>query len=243
MRLTSRKKWASCAAVSGLSVFVLVTVCPRPASAQWVGAGFALGGQGTFFLGTNALDTRLAAANRTQLYGPAGGFSFLTDFSILFARTELAIEGAFPGDDETRKALRFMGALTFGARLKTPEVVFLPSIGPTLSEINMCVEGPVGAVPPLDRPLFDQILASAGSGECLRALSTGVRFQIGVDREILGSDKPGTQPSLYFGMRAGVNVPVNSWWVWGDRDIEGPKMRMITPFLTLVVGFRALSSR
>jgi hypothetical protein len=223
----------------GLALGFLVTVCAREAAAQIASFGFGFGGQGTGFLRTGALDARLAAAGRKGIGGPAGGFVFPIDATFGPVRLALSMEGSFTGNDATRTVQAFSGALLLGARLRQDGWVFLPAMGPSLTSLNLCVKGPAGAAPVAKGPLFDQILSSAGSGECLRSDATGMRFEIGVDREFVPSPRGRLEPSFFIGARAGVTLPLNAWWKWGDIDVDGPLAPMVAPQIGLVLGFRA----
>lgn len=227
------RAWLSVA--SGL----VVLVCARGAAAQSSTFGVGFGGLGTALMRNVALDARLAAAGRNGVGGPAGGFSLSPiDVSIGPARLALAIDGAFPGNDATRSVHAFTGALQIGARIRHGSWVLLPSIGPSFTELSLCLKGPPGAVPVTTGPLFDQILSAAGSGECLRAETPGMRFEVGVDREWVSPPDDNFHPSFFIGARAGVTLPLGGGWKWGKLDIDGPTPPMVTPYLGIVVGFR-----
>jgi hypothetical protein len=204
--------------LTSLAAGILVTVCVREAAAQKATFGIGMGGMGTAFVRTAALDARLHAAGRNGVGGLAGGFTFPFDASI----------GPFG----------FSGSLLIGARVRHDRWVFSPSMGPSLTSTSLCVKGPPGATPSSTGPLFDQILSAAGPGECLVSDVTGMKFELGIDRELIPPSDDPAGPSFYIGLRAGVTLPLEARWRWGEQRIEGPLAPMITPSLHLVMGFR-----
>lgn len=228
-------------AALGVAAGVAMMVCAREAAAQTATFGLGFGGVATAFMRTTELDARLAAAGRASVGGPAGGFSVPLDGSIGPVRLALSIDAAFPADHATRSAYAFSGAFLLGARIRRDGWVLLPALGPSYSSLSLCVKGPAGAVPAAGRPLFDQILSAAGRGECLLGDTTGMRFEIGLDREFRFPSTDIVSPSFFLGARAGVTLPISGGWRWGTSDIAGPTTPLVTPYLGLVFGFRIQS--
>jgi hypothetical protein len=224
--------------LTGILAGVLVTVCARGAAAQAATFGFGIGGQGTALIRTADIDARLAAAGRSGIGGPAGGLLFGFEGSIGPVLGSLSIDASFMGKDPTRDVNVFNGAFLLGVRIRQDRWVFRQSVGPSFTELNLCVKGPAGAVPSAGGPLFDQILSAAGKGECLRSESTGVRFELGVDREFWVESKDAIAPSFFIGARAALTLPLDSGWTWGDTSIDGPLAPMVAPMVGLVAGFR-----
>jgi hypothetical protein len=224
--------------LTSLAAGILVTVCVREAAAQKATFGIGMGGMGTAFVRTAALDARLHAAGRNGVGGLAGGFTFPFDASIGPFRLAASLDGFFGGNDPTRSIQGFSGSLLIGARVRHDRWVFSPSMGPSLTSTSLCVKGPPGATPSSTGPLFDQILSAAGPGECLVSDVTGMKFELGIDRELIPPSDDPAGPSFYIGLRAGVTLPLEARWRWGEQRIEGPLAPMITPSLHLVMGFR-----
>ena len=221
-----------------LMVALLMTVSAQRAAAQSVTFRFGLGGLGTWFARTAAIDARLAEAGRTPIGGPGGGLMIPLDGSIGPVRLALTTELAFRGDDATRGVHAVTAAFQIGARLRRGGWVFLPSMGPTHQQLSLCVKGPAGAAPVPVGPVFDQVLSAAGSGECFKSEANGIRFEIGLDREFWPVTGDGLGPGFFIGARLGLTMPLSSKWIWRDTEIEGPLTSVVTPSIGLVLGVR-----
>lgn len=223
--------------VTGALLGLAIVAGARGAAAQSWFFGYGMGGTLVGQVRSAALDSRLEAAGRRGVGGVAPGLMIPLEASFGPARVALALDVAFPIGNVTRELTGFGAGVLFGGRLRQGGWVFLPSVGPSHSSTSLCVKGPAGAAPKGGVPLFDQVLSAAGSGECLESSGWGMRFEIGVDREIWAPSKEIVRPGFYIGLRASLTLPMEGGWQWRDMPIDGPAAPLL-PTLGLVAGVR-----